>query len=100
MYSSYAEKLTKGQIDNYLDLQDKWEWVSYSILPIYILLKTTIIVSVLYTGTFFYSKVKITFKQLWDAVIKAEFVFILVGVAKILWFYFFQTSYTLEDIQY
>ena len=32
--------------------------------------------------------------------VKAEFVFLGVGVLKIVWFYFFQTSYTLEDLQY
>jgi hypothetical protein len=63
-------------------------------------IKTTIISSVLYTGAFFYSKSKVTFKQLLNAVIKAEFVFLLVGIAKIIWFYFFQTNYTLEDLQY
>ena len=26
--------------------------------------------------------------------------FLLVGIAKIIWFYFFQTNYTLKDIQY
>lgn len=99
-FNSLSEQLSSEQIENYLDLQDKWKWLPYIVLPLFLLIKTTVIASVLYTGTFFYSKVKITFKQLWDAVIKAEFVFTLVGVAKIIWFYFFQTSFTLEDLQY
>jgi hypothetical protein len=37
---------------------------------------------------------------LWGFVIIAEFVFLLVPIFKIIWFYFFQTNYTLEDIQY
>jgi hypothetical protein len=37
---------------------------------------------------------------LWIFVISAEFVLLLVPIFKILWFYFFQTTYTLEDIQY
>ncbi len=49
---------------------------------------------------FFYSKVSVSFKQLWSVALKAEFVFLLVGIAKIVWFYFFQTDYTLEDIQF
>ena len=28
------------------------------------------------------------------------FIFLLVPILKIIWFYFFQTNYTLEDIQY
>lgn len=93
-------KLTDDQINKYLDFQKKWEWVSYSLLILFLIIKTTIIASVLYIGTFFYSKAKVTFKQLFNAVVKAEFVFLGVGVLKIVWFYFFQTNYTLEDLQY
>ena len=95
-----SEKLNAKQIENFFNFQKKWQWFSCAIIPIILLIKTSIISSVLYIGTFFYSKAKVTFKQLFNAVIKAEFVFLLVGVAKIIWFYFFQTNYTLEDLQY
>lgn len=90
----------KFQIDNYLKFQEKWQWVSYIIIPIFLFIKSIIISSILYIGTFFYGKAKITFKQLLVEVIKAEFAFLGVGVCKIIWFYFFQTNYTLEDLQY
>ena len=95
-----SEKLSLKQIEDFLTFQKKWQWVSYLTIPILLLIKTTLISSVLYAGAFFYSKASITFKQLFDAVIKAEFVFVGVGVLKIVWFYFFQTNYTLEDLQY
>ena len=98
--SFLSEKLSLKQIKDFIIYQKKWQWLSYAIIPILLLIKTTLITSVLYVGTFFYSKSKVTFKQLLNAVIKAEFVFLLVGVAKIIWFYFFQTNYTLEDLQY
>lgn len=100
LYQSYSEKLTTAQIEKIFALQEKWQWVSYIIVPILLLLKITVISSVLYVGTFFYSKVKVSFKQLFNVVVKAEFVFLGVGVLKIVWFYFFQTNYTLEDLQY
>jgi hypothetical protein len=56
--------------------------------------------TILDIGPYFFSKTKITFKELWGFVIIAEFVFLLVPIFKIIWFYFFQTNYTLEDIQY
>jgi hypothetical protein len=49
---------------------------------------------------FFFSKAKVTLKQLWDVTVKTEYVFLLVGIAKIIWFYVFQTNYTLEDLQF
>lgn len=100
LYQSYSEKLTTAQIEKVFALQEKWQWVSYALIPLLLLIKISLIVSVLYVGTFFYSKAKVTFKQLFDAVVKAEFVFLGVGVLKIVWFYFFQTNYTLEDLQY
>ena len=93
-------KLTDDQINKYLDFQKKWEWVSYSLLILFLIIKTTIIASVLYIGTFFYSKAKVTFKQLFNTVVKAEFVFLSVGVLKIVWFYFFFFFFTLVDLQY
>ena len=95
-----STSITRNQLIEYLDFKKKWQWISYTIIPILLLIKTTIVASVLYIGTYFYSKTKVTFNQLFNAVIKAEFVFIGVGILKIIWFYFFQTNYTLEDLQY
>lgn len=99
-YNSLAERFTSQQITKIFESQDKWQWVSYAIVPIIVFIKTNLIASVLYMGVFFFSKTPITFKQLWGFVLTAEFVFLLVPVFKILWFYFFQTNYNLEDIQY
>ena len=95
-----SEKLNTKQIEIFFNFQKKWQWFSYLLIPLVLLIKTALISSVLYIGTFFYSKTKVTFKNLWEVVIKAEFVFLGVGVLKIIWFYFFQTNYTLEDLQY
>lgn len=54
---------------------------------------------VLSAGTFFFDK-EIAYKQLWGIVIKAEFLFVFVGLIKIGWFYFFKDGFTFEDVQY
>jgi hypothetical protein len=100
LYNSLAEQLTNKQIQYFFEFQDKWQWLSYIFMPILLLIKISLIASTLYIGTFFFSKVELTFKQLWGFVISAEFVFLLVPVFKIIWFYFFHTNYKLEDIQY
>ncbi|WP_369752765.1 hypothetical protein AB3G34_13740 [Flavobacterium sp. WC2409] len=100
LYTSLAEKLTNKQIQHIFELQDKWEWVSYIFVPIILLIKTSLITCVLYIGTFFFSKIQVSFKQVWDFVVNADFTFLLVPIFKIIWFYFFQTNYKLEDIQY
>ncbi len=99
-YNSLAERFTNQQITKIFESQDKWQWVSYAIVPIIVLIKTSLIASALYMGVFFFSKTSIAFKQLWGFVLTSEFVFLLVPVFKTAWFYFFQTNYKLEDIQY
>ncbi len=100
IYNSIADKLSTKQISDYFEFQDKWKWVGYIILPILFVIKTSSIACVCYIGVFFFSSKQITFKKLFDIVITAEFMFLLVPIFKILWFYFFQTNFTLEDIQY
>ncbi|WP_348823840.1 hypothetical protein [Flavobacterium aestuarii] len=100
LYDSLSEQLTQKQIQHFFELQEKWQWVGNVFMPILLLLKTTIIASVLYIGTNFFDKVTVTFKQSWSYVLTAEFVFLLVPVFKIVWLYFFQTNYKLEDVQY
>ncbi|MBP6755505.1 MAG: hypothetical protein KA210_05095 [Bacteroidia bacterium] len=100
LYNSLSEQLTNKQIQNIFSFRDKWQWVGYAIVPIMVIIKTSLIASILYIGTYFFSKIQVTFKQLWSIVVSAEFVFLLVPVFKIVWFYFFQTNYKLEDIQY
>lgn len=100
LYNSLSEQLTQKQIQHFFEFQDKWKWLGYVFIPILLLVKTSLIASTLYIGTFFFSKIPVTFKQLWAIVVSAEFVFLLPPVFKIAWFYFFQTNYKLEDIQY
>jgi hypothetical protein len=92
--------VTSEQLNEYVHFQKKWQWISYTVIPIILLTKTTLITSVLFVGSFFFNKSTVTFKQLFNVAIKAEFIFLGVGILKIGWFYFFQTNYTLEDIQY
>ncbi|WGK94554.1 MULTISPECIES: hypothetical protein [Flavobacterium] len=95
-----SEQLTSKQVKEYLEFQDKWQWISYFMVPILVLIKTVFITSALYIGVFIFNKSTTTFKKLWEIVINSEFIFLLVPICKIIWFYFFQTEYKLIDIQY
>lgn len=99
LYNSLSEKLTSKQVLQIFEMQEKWHWVGYVFVPVFLFLKTIIISSIIYTGVFLFSKKQILFKEIWNVVLKAEFIFLLVPVFKIIWFYFFQTNYKLVDIQ-
>jgi hypothetical protein len=100
LIQNLSSTLTEDQILEFFSFQKKWEWLSYGFIPLFLLIKTALVATCLYMGAFFFSKGNFTFKQLWSIAVKAEYVFLLVGVLKIVWFYFFQTNYTLEDLQY
>ncbi|MFB9077576.1 hypothetical protein ACFFLS_01285 [Flavobacterium procerum] len=99
LYNSLTEQFTSKQIEKLFEFQKKWQWVSYTFIPILLLIKTSIIATILYVGLFFYSK-DLNFKSLFNVALKAEFIFLLVPICKIIWFCFFQTHFSLEDIQY
>jgi hypothetical protein len=92
--------MTSNQINDFFNLRDEWNWVSFIIVPFYIFLKTIIITSVIYAGTFIIVKSDVTFNKILNVTLQAELIFLLVPIFKALWFYFFHSKCTLEDIQY
>lgn len=99
LINSLVGQLTQEQIQDLLISQDKWEWLGYVIIPLLIVLKTSIIAAIIDIGCFFFEK-EIKYSKLVNIVLKAELVFLVVLVFKTTWFYVFQQDYTLEDIQY
>jgi len=99
LYNSIAEQLSSEQVIKVLEFKEKWRFVSYIILPILLLLKISILAGILDVGCFFLSK-EIKYKKIFNIVVRAEFIFLLVIVFKTAWFYFFQADYNLDDLQY
>lgn len=99
IYDSLNSRLNYQQLNEYLKSKEKWEFLNYFIVPFILIVKIYIISIVLYLGCFFLN-IHISFKKLRCAVLNAEFVFLLIPVFKLIWFIAFQTSYTIEDIQY
>lgn len=99
LQNSLSEQLTARQIEKYFEIQEKWHYYSYIFIAVYMLLKTSIIASILYMGVFLSNK-EISFNKLWYIVLNAEFIFLLIPLFKIVWLYFFESQLTFEDVQY
>lgn len=97
--NSLAEQITRKELENLIDARQKWQWIGYLLIPLLLLIKITLISGVLDIGCFLFGK-EIKYKKLFNIVVKAEFVFLLVIIFKTAWFYFFQTDYNLENLQY
>ena len=98
LYASLSEKLTAKQLESMFDKDIKWIILGYLAIPLLLYMKTHIIAGILGIGSFIFNR-KISHKKLWNIVLKAETIFLLVIAVKILWFYFFQTDYTYDDVQ-
>lgn len=97
--NSLAEQMTAGQVEDLLNVRNKWEWLAYVVIPLMLLIKVSVIAFVLDVGLFFFSK-KIAYKKLFGMVVRAEFVFLLVVIIKTIWFSLIQTDFILDDLQY
>lgn len=100
VYNFYSEKLTQEKISQLLKVQKKWEWFGYVIMPLIVLLRSSLVAMCLSIGMFFYNmESKLKFKHFFKVALLGEFVLVLVGFVKLLHFLFIKTDYTLEDIQ-
>ena len=97
MLNSLSEQLTRDQLEEFMALNQKWQWVGYLSIPIVLFIKIGLISVVLFMGTFLFDK-KVAYKKLFSIVTKAEFIFIIVGIIKLIWF-LFSKDYTIEDVQ-
>jgi len=100
LYNSVTEVLSSKELNQYFDFKNKWGWISNFIVPLYIAAKVSIVSIILNIGSYCLTLKNLSYKSLWNITVKAEFIFLIVGICKIFWFYFFQTDYTLKDIQY
>lgn len=93
------ENLTKSQINNITANSNKTNWVGLFDIIINLIIKVIIVSLILFFGVFFF-KINIKYTDLLLIIIRAEYIFLCPIIYEIIWFYFFQTNYTLKDIQY
>lgn len=100
VYDFYSDKLSDKEIYNLIENQKKLKWLPFVILPLIIMLRNSLVALSLNIGVFFYDmESKISYKKLFNVALTGEFVLVLVGCFKIVYFLFIKTDYTLQDIQ-
>lgn len=97
-FNTLADQLTYEQIEEFIARGKQWEWLGYVFIPLVYLIKFSLVGLVLSLGVWLVTN-QFRFKILFAAVIEAETVFLIPVIAKIGWFLFFQTHYTLQDLQ-
>ncbi|MCT2407386.1 hypothetical protein NZD88_07500 [Chryseobacterium antibioticum] len=88
-------------VQNYMESQKKWWWVSYATIPLLIGIKILLVTFCLNFIKLFDlpGLEKVKFSDIITLVLIAEFVFIIAGFYKFVNFYWIDTDYTLENLQ-
>ena len=96
----YSNQLTHKQIEKIVSSRNKWFWLEYLLIPLLVLVRVFLVALCLSIGMFFYEmENKLKFTQFFRIALRGEFVLVFVGIAKLLYFLFIKTDYTLQDIQ-
>ncbi len=100
-YNSYSEQLSYERSLKLFQEINRLSWINYVFLPIMLILKCTLVSTVLYTGIFFCDISKdISFSTVFRIVTASEIIFVLAGITKFLWFFLFAGNYDLNDMSF
>lgn len=97
-YLAFQDQLSIEQIDKLIQISAKYEYLGYLLIAVVSSIKYVIITLIIQAGILLWG-LKAAFNALFKLVIIAEFIFLVPILIKLVWFYFFKSAYTLEDIQ-
>ena len=100
MFDFLAKDYPSSVVQNYMESQKKWWWVSYAATPVLIGIKVLLVAFCLNFVKIVSEKLEnVRFRDILTVVLIAEFVFIIAGFYKFFNFYLIDTDYTLETLQ-
>ena len=99
-YRTFGEQIAFERIQSFLDMRDKWSWISYAIVPLVLLIKVSYVALCIDIGLLFSKhEAPISFKKLFRIALMAEIAFVLANFLKTGWLYFIDMQ-TLHDARY
>ena len=100
VFDFLAKDYPSSVVQNYMESQKKWWWVSYAVTPVLIGIKVLLVAFCLNFVKIISEKLEnVKFRDILTVVLIAEFVFIIAGFYKFFNFYLIETDYTLETLQ-
>jgi len=100
-FNTYSEQLTYDRSMELFERLKMFSWVAYILIPIILLIKISSISLILYIGVFFCNlQERISLNSVFRVVAASEIIFVLAGLTKFLWFYFFAGNYTIIDLNF
>jgi|688.fasta_scaffold333307_3 hypothetical protein len=98
MFEAYGDTIASDTIERFIALKKNWEWITYVVIPLFYLLKFSLISAILSIGVLL-SNLKYDFKALFRSVVFAEYTFLIPIVLKLMWFGFVFQEFKLDDLR-
>jgi len=99
---NFSDKYTQEAINHILNFRHTWFWVSYAFVPISMYISTSLIALIISLTIWIYYLNEISpnvqFSDTWRIVLFAQWSMIAAIFAKVFWFGFIHTDYTLEEL--
>lgn len=99
LYHSLEETYTYEQINEMIAQSSKWEWIGYCFIPVICAIKCSFVALCLGLGVLVITD-RFNFRKMFNVAIKAEVIFLIPVLAKLLWFIFIKTDFGLKEFQY
>jgi hypothetical protein len=97
-YNSFAEKLSVDRINQLINKQKEYLWISYLFIPIFLFIRIRLTSGCIFARLFF-SHDNIRFKEILKIVYWSEIIFVLSGIFRSIILAFFIKPTTLKELQ-
>ncbi len=98
-YGYFANKLPTDKIQDSIDVYRQWHWLTYVLVVAIYVIKGLLVAFSISVGLFIFFD-SFELRKVIHVAFKAEYVFLIASLIKVIWFSYFKTDYTLEDIQF
>lgn len=98
LYNSFSEQVSINRIKSMMDSREKWQWLGYVFVPLFLIIKWFLVAITLVVGALLL-EVQLKFKKAFQIAMLSEIVFLILLGVKFRWFFFFRDSLTLEYVQ-
>jgi len=95
----YDGVLSKTQIIESFSFVKKWEWGIVLLNVVFVFIKIIFVATCLYLGLFFFFNQNYPFKISFNIAIKAEIIFVLFAIVRLIWIGFIHTPESIEEMQ-
>ena len=99
LYHSLEETYTYEQINEMIVQSNKWEWIGYCFIPVICVIKSSFVALCLGLGILVITD-RFDFGKMFRVAIKAEAIFLIPVIVKLIWFIFVRTDFDLKELQY